>query len=329
MTKVRLISTIPTWMWNRQLPSRKHIWKNLEIYFEEDSDRYDWCVVYEGIPNSISINCKNTILITGEPSEIKKYNSNFLKQFDHVISSQRNIKHPSLVLTQQSLPWMIGMKYDTTKKSFSQINSKDYDDFKLLKPKKNKLLSAVISAKNKTPGHHQRLVFAKALKKTFKNKIDIFGIGFNTVEDKWDAIAPYKYHVAIENSSIHDYWTEKLADAFLGGSYPIYSGCKNIYDYFPQNSLSLFDVYDINRSINQIKDLLKMHVYEENKAEINHAKMLVLDQYNVFPMIASFISSKKIHSQTKKVTLLPEKECVSFDVKIFNYIKTNVMKLKK
>ena len=173
------------------------------------------------------------------------------------------------------------------------------------------------------------MVFAKALKKTFKNKIDIFGIGFNTVEDKWDAIAPYKYHVAIENSSIHDYWTEKLADAFLGGSYPIYSGCKNIYDYFPQNSLSLFDVYDINRSINQIKDLLKMHVYEENKAEINHAKMLVLDQYNVFPMIASFISSKKIHSQTKKVTLLPEKECVSFDVKIFNYIKTNVMKLKK
>ena len=57
-------------------------------------------------------------------------------------------------------------------------------------------------------------------------------IDINPIEDKFDALIGYKYHLALENSVIPDYWTEKLADSLLAWCKPIYYGCPNINDYF-------------------------------------------------------------------------------------------------
>lgn len=40
------------------------------------------------------------------------------------------------------------------------------------------------------------------------------------------------FHIAIENTSIKNYFTEKLIDCFQTKTVPIYYGCKNIGDYF-------------------------------------------------------------------------------------------------
>ena len=41
----------------------------------------------------------------------------------------------------------------------------------------------------------------------------------NDIPDKWDAIAPYKYHIVFDNLlSNRTHWSEKLADSFLGFS---------------------------------------------------------------------------------------------------------------
>src|SRR6185436_3361227 len=132
--------------------------------------------------------------------------------------------------------------------------------------KKDKVLSIVVSNKTFTKGHKKRFDFLQKIEKELGDTIDIFGFGFKTIEDKWDAIAPYKYHIAIENASYNDYWTEKLSDAFLGQTHPIYYGCPNIYDYFPKNSLSVIDIEKPDEAIEKIKGIIRSNTYEESTA---------------------------------------------------------------
>ena len=44
-------------------------------------------------------------------------------------------------------------------------------------------------------------------------------------------IAQYKFSLCFENSSSHNYLTEKLLNAYTCGSIPIYWGCPNVSDY--------------------------------------------------------------------------------------------------
>ena len=71
----------------------------------------------------------------------------------------------------------------------------------------------------------------------FPGQIDLFGRGFKEIGDKADVIGPYRYHLVLENSACPHFWTEKLADAYLGYCLPIFSGCANVVDYFPPDSL--------------------------------------------------------------------------------------------
>ncbi len=58
------------------------------------------------------------------------------------------------------------------------------------------------------------------------------GRGYKTLERQADGLAPYRYSVVIENVQERDYFSEKLIDAILCKTVPIYWGCPNIGDYF-------------------------------------------------------------------------------------------------
>lgn len=45
------------------------------------------------------------------------------------------------------------------------------------------------------------------------------------------------FHVAIENTSIKNYFSEKLVDCFQAHTVPIYYGCKNIGDFFNKEGI--------------------------------------------------------------------------------------------
>ncbi|MDB2522374.1 glycosyltransferase family 10 [Planktomarina temperata] len=53
-----------------------------------------------------------------------------------------------------------------------------------------------------------------------------------SMDDKLESLRDYRFHIAIENSSYDGYFTEKITDCFLAGTYPIYYGCKNLDQYF-------------------------------------------------------------------------------------------------
>jgi len=312
INKIKLSTNFGTWPIARQTPHSSGIWDDCQFFIDDDTTECDWWVVYDGLINPQTAVCdpSHTILITGEPASIKTYSKEFLSQFHTVITSQRNLSHSNIVHKQQALPWMVGMTY-LGNKSWSKDFTKNYDELKSisLPLTKTKELSVIISNKAFTQGHRERLEFIHKLKEHFGNRIDIFGRGMQEVPDKWNAIAPYKYHIVLENSSYPDYWTEKLSDAFLADSYPIYYGCPNIHDYFDKNSLTTIDIHKPDEAITLIEKVLSENYFETHHAEIAQARDLVLDQYQLFPMICHTIHDMNLNKPENKtsITIVPEK----------------------
>ncbi len=312
----------------RQAPQGKAVWGNCVFHINEDLKECDFWVVYGGLEKKQEVLCQkeNTIFITNEPPSVKKHKKEFLDQFGTIVTCDRDIKHPHIIFSQQALPWRVGHNIQPAKNTLA---NKNYDELKTIHTiKKEKLLSVVVSNKKFTGGHRARLDFIKKLKKHFGDKIDVFGEGFNPIDDKWDAIAPYKYHIAIENSSYNDYWTEKIADGFLAGSYVIYYGCPNITDYFPAGAMSIIDINKPEDAIKTIEGVLASGSYERALSDIALSKELVLEKYQIFPMIASLcekMASTERGASKSLVTLVPEskeKTFLGFIKEIPNRIKT-------
>ena len=99
--------------------------------------------------------------------------------------------------------------------------------------KKTKVMSVVTSDKVAIKGHRKRLEFVQKLEKRFGDEIDMFITNKTDLEDKWDAIAPYKYHVTIENTVCQIFGRKNLRMLISVLSYPVYHGCPNLEDYFP------------------------------------------------------------------------------------------------
>ena len=290
-------------LWMRQFPQNKLTWGNCKFIFDEESAEYDWLVVYDDLPpakterfskriEKIRCNPRNTLLVTSEPSTIKVYGSKYLNQFEHVLTTQEPwaIKHKNAIHSQCGYRWFYGV---------GSNHLKTYDELALKIPnQKTKTISTVCSdKKQKNTVHHQRFLFTTKLKEAIP-ELEIYGHGVRNLDDKSDAIDQFKYHIVIENVSNKDHWSEKLADAFLGHSLPFYYGCTNVFDYFPANSLVLIDPYDIQKSIEIIKDTIKSNLYDKNIEKINYARNLILNSYNFFAVVSSIVEQANNNSKT-------------------------------
>jgi hypothetical protein len=311
--KVKLSTTDKEFPLRRQTPGSKGIWSNCIFYIDQDIEECDYWVILDNLSNSEKTKCpkENVILVTGEPPNIKKYSSCFIRQFHTIITCHKDLKHNNVINTQQGLPWMTGAKFLINENKWDSKNFMSYDDFlNSDNSKKTKELSIIVSGKTSTPGHEQRVRFVNKLKETFGDRIDIFGRGFHEIEDKFDGIANYKYTIVLENNSYRDYWTEKLGDAFLCSSYPIYYGCPNIYDYFPKGSLAVIDIYNIEESFNHIKSIIASREYEKSLDLIKKSKELILNQYNLFPLIVNIINNsdqtRDVLRNKKSIKIFPE-----------------------
>ena len=49
------------------------------------------------------------------------------------------------------------------------------------------------------------------------------------------------FHIAVENSKHDNYFTEKIIDAFVTKTIPLYWGCPNIRDFFNLDGIILFE----------------------------------------------------------------------------------------
>ncbi|WP_412565359.1 glycosyltransferase family 10 domain-containing protein [Thalassobius sp. MITS945101] len=96
---------------------------------------------------------------------------------------------------------------------------------------KTRMVSLIASAKRSQVGHGLRHAIVDWAAETGVG-LDVMGRGYKTLERQADGLAPYRYSVVIENVQERDYFSEKLIDAILCKTVPIYWGCPNIGDYF-------------------------------------------------------------------------------------------------
>lgn len=270
---------------------------------------------------------ENLILTTSEPLSVLAYPRDYCRQFGLVCSCQETLKHKNVIYTPAILQWYVGASFNSKGEGISQI---DYDTFKTMPtPEKSKLISIIGSNKAFTQGHLDRIRFIERLKEHYGDKVDIFGRGYNDFDDKWSVIAPYKYHIVIENSTTKYYWTEKLADCYIGEAYPIYHGCTNIDEYFPKESYTAIDINNFEETVKTIDALIERNAYEESRQALKECKELVLEDYNMFNYLASILDKMNPELPRKNITVKPAKSMHSLH-NIYNYIiKRNIFKLKR
>jgi len=247
-------------------------WNNIETVFNINDA--DYIIIFDGgVANlskySANINPNKIIYVQTEPvTHIKQHPAKFHASFDrfHYIGK-----------------WHIDLPF----KYFENLSV----------PSKHKTLSAIISNKNFNINYNRRIEICKRLKNMLGNAFDHFGRGFNPIDSpagKYDGLIDHKYSLCIENSAIQNYFTEKICDAFLCWTKPIYWGCPNISDYFPKESYIHIDIHNKN-VINTILDEIRKPI-DYNVLKI--ARNSVLYNYGVYASIEKIINT--IHEEQIK-----------------------------
>jgi len=119
------------------------------------------------------------------------------------------------------------------------------------------------------------------------NFIDVFN-GGNKSPKRHDALIDYKFNISIENEYQDNWISEKFYDCILTDTIPIYFGCKNIKEIYPEGGYLLIE--DIN-DLNQIKNLLNHvnenadKIYSENIGLIREIKKKYFEKYNLLKKI--------------------------------------------
>ncbi len=108
---------------------------------------------------------------------------------------------------------------------------------------KTRLCSLIASGKQDQEGHRLRHRIVAHVRDAGLD-IDIMGRGYAPFEKKADGLAPYRYSVVIENSREPAYISEKLIDAALCRTIPIYWGAPDVGDWFDTAGMILCESED-------------------------------------------------------------------------------------
>lgn len=275
-------------------------------------------------PHTFSVAPSNTILLTGEPRGILAYPKGYCRQFGVVCSCQPGIKGENVIYTPAILPWYVGVDFNN---DGTVRFTKSYEDIANAKPEKTKLISVISSNKAFSQGHVDRLRFIRRLRDRYGDRIDIYGRGYHGFADKWNVLAPYKYHIVIENSTSDYYFTEKLFDCYLAGTYPLYHGCRNITDYYPADAMTRIDIRDFDSTAATIDRILEGHEYEDKQNLLQKCKSLSLDKYNMFNEIAAVCDKIDADKAKEEVTLMPASHYFSLHNMMLYTVGRNYYKL--
>ena len=252
--------------YSRQTPGCSGIWKN--IVGVEDPSKADVVIVLGGTRGYGEVfRGKEIIFVTREPDFIEKPPN---LQGVHTLEWTKN---------HTGITWWVNKTYD-------ELKSLEY-------PNKKKKISCVVSSK-----HSRRLSFVQRLFSK-ECKIDLWGRGHAGAYNgkdfymgelnysgncKLNGLLPYEYTVVLENSSQNNYWTEKLADAYLSWCFPIYWGCPNINEFFKEKSFKSISIDDPNPH-ESIMELINSPLTENEFRLIKESREAILENYNIWEVI--------------------------------------------
>lgn len=119
---------------------------------------------------------------------------------------------------------------------------------------KSRMCSLIASAKRSQPGHALRHDTAAWVQAEGRD-VEIMGGGYRPFGAKAEGLAPYRYSIVIENVRERNYFSEKLIDAVLCLTVPIYWGCPNIGDFMETSGMILCETgADIRRAVARMSE---------------------------------------------------------------------------
>ncbi|MFK7736024.1 MAG: glycosyltransferase family 10 [Pirellulaceae bacterium] len=305
MPNILIAASFPPELLLRQTPASQGCWGDFRFVTDPGQTDLAGCVVYDDLVEPLELVCPagNTLLITGEPESLRSYRSRFTHQFGQVWTSHESIQHARKTRRNEAQHWHYGLYAGQ-----AHGRSLDFDNLVTLpRPKKSKRMSVICSAKAHSEDHRQRLVFVEQLKEALGDSIDVFGRGVRSIDDKSDAIYDYQYHIVLENDHSDFFMTEKLADAFLGYSYPIYFGGPEAYHRYPEGSFTSIDIYRPAQAIATIRAVLEADCYANSRGQLDEARRRVLYDNNLCSMLAEHFSQTLVNRPAQRVRLVPKK----------------------
>lgn len=298
-TRVKFIGRLDPCEWLRYFPREDGHWKNCVFLFDPAARDYDWLVVYDDIPaargrsrNSASegLACprENTLLVTTEPASIKTYGRGFAAQFGHVLTSQPPwaLPHPERHYQQAANHWFFGGGNTSWMNRAELVRGPSLED-------KTQAISVVYSPKRQWHTlHARRFRFIEAMRSLLPEMV-VFGRGARPMDDKAEALAPFRYHLAVENYIGLHHITEKLTDAFLGRCLPFYAGAPNAAEYFPSDSFIPIDIRDPVAAARVIREAIREDAWTKRLPAIEEARRRVLEEQHLFAVLCRLISDSK------------------------------------
>ncbi|MFH1497949.1 MAG: glycosyltransferase family 10 [Verrucomicrobiota bacterium] len=225
---------------------------------------------------------ENTLFIAAEPLEKKLYPRGYYRQFHRLVDTHAESRHPRLEINCLGMCWHVGLDL----RDYTYRYGYDHLDTLARPPKQNRI-SVVCSNAARTPGQRRRLGFLAELKRLLGDRMVHFGRGFEPINDKMDAILPYRFNLVLENCQTPNYWTEKLSDAYLGWAFPFYVGCPNVGEFFNPDAFEALDMGDPAKVARLIETRLDTADDDGvESAAITVARRQILDAYNPFAWCA-------------------------------------------
>jgi len=255
--------------YKKQTPGNLGVWKDIEG--TTSISQADYCVILGGNPDAAGFNLSKSIYVRREPDFIEKP---FTTGFDHNILWKDG---------HCGVTWWLNKTYD-------ELKNLEY-------PNKEKLASCIVSSK-----HRHRVDLVQKIFGTDTHNIDLYGRGHNPHQFgaayrgeiaydgncKFLGLYPYQWSVVLENSQQPNYWTEKIADAYLSWCMPIYWGCPNIEEYFETDSYCAIDIHDTNPR-RTVQKILESPLTERQINALKKARTDILDTYNIWEIVRNKI----------------------------------------
>lgn len=276
MINVRILRpwTSPDWL--RQTPGGRGIWG--ECHFRENDSAADYVLVCNHTPRDVLVPVPRErawLVVQEPPVRAYRWIHSIYSDYGRIYTGDDAEGVPGLMRHHGGLPWHVSRTYDELAAASPDFAAKSIP------------LAWVTSNQHALRGHRLRMRFLDRMQHA-SVPLALRGRGFEPVADKWDALAPAHYGLAIENHACLDYWTEKIADCFLAGAFPIYWGCPNLEEYFPAESFARIDISDPSAP-REVAGIIASDRATRYRDALLEARRRVLDEHNFFAWMSRAI----------------------------------------
>lgn len=91
----------------------------------------------------------------------------------------------------------------------------------------------------------------------------------------------------------------------LAWSVPLYDGCLNLEEYFPPESFIRIDISKPEKTLADIRDILKHDSWDARLPALAEARRLILQKYQLFPCLAGLIQAWAVQGKGSERIIIP------------------------